>query len=150
MTVRRQERIKQYHSVSESFTIECSKTSYNKYFIRPLTCRSRKYTKDCSTCWISRLNRYFDLQNDHVLRSPPCNTQTQQRKRDIRFSKSFCPAVIDAKSHELHIKLRQIYPVFEFGGTSIIPSMHCLTSSVSLGAGVSRPVRLLKIYIKPA
>ena len=28
--MRRQERIEQYHSVSEGFTIECSKTNYNK------------------------------------------------------------------------------------------------------------------------
>ena len=110
--------------------------NHNKYFIRTLTCWSRKYKYDCSTCWISRLNRHFDLQNDHLRRSPPCNTQTQQRKQDIRFPKSFCPAVIDAKSHELHIKMRQIYPVFKFGDTSIIPSMHCRTSSVSLGAVV--------------
>ena len=31
--MRRQERIEQYHSVSEGFTIERSKTNYNKYFL---------------------------------------------------------------------------------------------------------------------
>ena len=74
-----------------------------------LTCWSRKYTKDYSAGWISHLNRHFDLQNDHLLRSPSCNTQIQQRKQDRRFSKSFCHAVIDAKPHELYIKMRQIY-----------------------------------------
>ena len=55
-----------------------------------------------------RLNRHFDLQNDHLLWSPSCNTQTQQRKQHGRISKSFSPAVISAKPYELYIKMRKI------------------------------------------
>ena len=55
-----------------------------------------------------RLNRHFDLQNDHLLWSPSCNTQTQQRKQYGRISKSFSPAVISAKPYELYIKMRKI------------------------------------------
>ena len=92
-------------------TIECSKR-YNEYKFTYLLISWRSIRRSIlsySTGWMSRLNPHFDLQNDHLLRSPPCNTQIQQRKRGRRFSKLFCHAVIDAKPHELHIKMWQIY-----------------------------------------
>ena len=84
------------------------------------------------------MNRHFDLQNDHLLRSPSCNRQIQQRKQDRRFSKPFCHAVIDAKPHELYIKMRQIYSFVQIW-RYICYSKHALSNKPSFPRCIGFP-----------
>ena len=70
-----------------------------KQYTENLSAKLQNSNQNSTFSWVtlmSRLNPHFDLQNDHLLRSPTCNTQIQQRKRGGRFSKLFCHAVIDA------------------------------------------------------